>query len=110
VKTLYRTVQKRVPTPDDFRSNIAKGKPLPRNPEKQRLARGISCWETLAQARAMAKRFPSQGNFIAEIALGDDEQVHYERTTESVGHWTAWAAPDVFLQRVQTVYPVATDE
>jgi len=102
VKTLYRTIQKRTPAPEDFLSNIAKG--------KQRLALGISCWETLAQARAMAKRFPSLGNFIAEIALDDDEQVHYKRTTESVGHWTAWAAPDVFLQRVQTVYPVATDE
>ncbi len=110
MKTLYRTIQKRTPAPEDFLSNIAKGKPLPRNPEKQRLALGISCWETLAQARAMAKRFPSLGNFIAEIALDDDEQVHYKRTTESVGHWTAWAASDVFLQCVQTVYPVATDE
>lgn len=106
MKTLYRTIQRQVPFLDDFLSNVAKAKPLPRNPEKQRLAHGVSCWETLAQAREMAGRFPSQGSFIAEIGLDEDEQVHYERTTESVGHWTVWAAPDVLLRCVRAVHPV----
>ena len=107
VKTLYHTIQERTPLPDDFLSNIAKGKPLPRDPQKHRLAHGISCWETLAQAREMARRFPSQGRFVAEIALGDDEQVQYERTTASVGHWTVWGAPDILLRHIQAVHPVA---
>lgn len=77
-----------MPSLDDFLSNVAKGKPMPRNPAKQRLAHGISCWETLAQAREMARRFPSQGSFIAEIGLDKGERVHYERTTELTGHWT----------------------
>ncbi len=73
MKRLYHTIQERTPSPDDFLSNIAKGKPLPRDPEKHRLAYGISCWETLAQAREMARRFTRQGRFVADIALGDDE-------------------------------------
>lgn len=106
MKTLYHTIQEETPKADDFFSNVQKGRPLPRNPDKQRLARGISCWETLTQAREMARRFPSQGKFVAEIVLDEQTSLQYERTTASEGHWTVWGTPDAFMQSVRAVYPV----
>jgi len=106
LKTLYHTIRDETPTPNDFLSNVEKGRPLPRDPYRQRLAQGISCWGTLAQAREMAQRFPSQGRFIAEIVLEEQTSLQYERTTASEGHWTVWGESDVLIRCIQAVYPV----
>jgi hypothetical protein len=91
---------------EDFFSYQRLGKPIPKNPEQQRRWRGISTYDTLERARAIARANPAQGDFIAEIAIPDDGRITYERTGKNPGHYTLWGEPDDMVRCVTRIEPV----
>jgi hypothetical protein len=75
--------------------------------EELRWAAGVSCFETVDQARAMATRFPRLGQFIVEIDIPDDNCfIEVSRTTQTPGHYTVWASPAYLISRVVSIRPV----
>src|SRR6478735_11389499 len=72
---LFHVVTSANPPAEDFQSQLAQGMP-PRfdldNMETYRRAAGVSCFRTADQARALARRAPSLGSFIAEVFIPDD--------------------------------------
>ena len=102
-RVLYRIVQTDPPTVRDFMSNAALGRPLlDPTPEKRRLWSGLSFWATAAQARRNARRFRSQGEFLALVAIEVDGPIQVEKT-RGPGHYTVWALPHALLDRVVSV-------
>jgi len=73
VRRLYRLVRANPPPRADFLSNAEQGiTPLrPLTPTQMRVWSGVSCTETLAQARARAAANPHLGAFIAVLDLPD---------------------------------------
>jgi len=66
----------------------------------------VSCFETAEQARARAIRTGRVGPFVAELFIPNDAcQIEVARTTESHGHYTVWASPTYFLDKVISVEP-----
>jgi hypothetical protein len=103
---LYRVVVTAQPTVRDFMSNAALGRPLlDPTPEKRRLWSGLSFWATAAQARRSARRFRNQGDFVAIVEIGLDDQFRIEKT-RGPGHYTVWGLPHALLERVVSVEPV----
>jgi hypothetical protein len=102
-----------IPQDRDFRGALAKGRIPPqayRNGQPDALllyqAAGISCFETLAQARDAARRF-RLGQFIAEIIIpADGCFIDVERTGPLDGHHTVWASSTYLISRVVSVQPV----
>lgn len=89
-RTFYRTVTTNPPTRADFFSWKEQGKRAPRDSEGRRMWEGISVFETAEQARQVAKRYPAQGSFIAEIVIPDESEIQYERSGPREGHHTRW--------------------
>lgn len=103
--TLYRIVRTNPPTVDDMRSYAELGIPLLRDdPESRRLARGISLFDSLRQARHLAHRKRWLGNaFIAELAIPVGS-FQLERTGGR-GHYTLWGDPHAILSCARRIEP-----
>ena len=87
----YRIVRANPPAEDDSRSHQARGRPLRhRTPQAVRLWSGVSRFETEAQAREMARRFPSLGRYLARLEIPAGAPLAIERTSDTPGHRTAW--------------------
>ncbi len=111
-RRLFRVVHTDPPTRSDFVSNAEAGI-VPRrtlSAMERWLWRGISCTETLAQARATARRAPILGTFVAALDLPADPRFRAERTGSRVGHYTVWSDADALLACVSWVVPVEGDE
>jgi hypothetical protein len=106
-RTFYRVVRSDPPTPADFTSNAARGRPLPDpSAETRRLWAGVSVNATEAQARRRARRYPALGAWIARLELPEGAPVQAARTTRIPGHHTLWGDPAVLLRCVVAVVPV----
>jgi len=112
VRRLYRLVRTNPPPRADFLSNAEQGvTPLrPLTPTQMRLWSGVSCTETLAQARARAAATPHLGAFIAVLDLPDNGQFGIARTGHRAGHITVWGDADALRAAVVAVLPVASEE
>ncbi len=110
VKLLYRTVRSDPPTRMDFASDREVGKAKPERPNLMRRWEEFSTFETLEQAREKATAFPTQGAFIACIAIPDDGRITYERTGRAPGHHTVWGDPDVLFGCFIAVYRMRAEE
>lgn len=76
------------------------------DPETLRRAAGVSCFETVDQARALSRRIPGLGSFVAELFIPNDTCfIEVARTGQSAGHYTVWASPAYFVSRVVSVVP-----
>jgi len=108
---LHRIVRSNPPSLVDFTSGAALGHPLAHaSPETFSLHAGLSAFRTIHQARAMARRNPRLGPFIAVLDIPDDGAIRVERTTHRPGHYTVWGAPDTILECVIAVSPVSDVE
>ena len=103
--TLYRIVQSNPPTISDFLSGQAKGV-QPRSEALRWLWDGISLFNTAAQARRQALRFPLLGRYLAQLSLPPAAPIRYERTLSTRGHYTVWGNPAYLLRCVTEVMPV----
>jgi hypothetical protein len=111
---LFHLVYSPAPRHEDFLSMLGRQQiPRPRqrdgllDAETLRIAAGVSCFEAPDQARAMARRYPRLGRFVAEIYIPDDDcAIEVVRTLNTPGHFTVWASPAYFLSRVVSVTPV----
>lgn len=106
-RVFYRIVESDPPTLTDFASRRARGLP-PRGAEIRRpeLHSGLSLYDTEAQARETARRFPTLGGLIAAVALPEGGPFRVEQTLRS-GHHTAWGESRDFLAAVLSVVAVA---
>ena len=93
-----------MPTPEDFRSDRERGK-QPRDDSSDALRRheGFSVWLDLSHARAVARRFPRMGRFIAEVELPADTRI--EPFADVFDHQTAYGDPEAFVRAVVRVVP-----
>lgn len=111
IRRLYRVVRSNPPTPEDFTSNEDRGRDLTNpTPERRRLWRGLSCYDSEARARKKATQVPLLGDFIATLEIPADIDVQTERTTSSAGHHTIWGDSDVIASCVTEVVPVSRVE
>jgi hypothetical protein len=110
---LFHVVKSLTPHPRDFRSSLARRRIPPQaqrngqfDPELLRQAAGVSCFETIEQARDAAIKFHA-GSFIAEIVISDDScAIEVARTGPVAGHHTVWASPGYFISHIVSVVPV----
>ncbi len=107
-RLFYRIVRTDPPTIADFLSNRARGKAR-RPVESVREWEGLSLFDTEAQARRMARRFPRLGVYIAALRVPADGPIVVEQTF-GPGHYTLWGDPQDFLPRVVAVVPVAQQQ
>ena len=77
VRRFYRTIAGSEPTRDDFLSDEARGNDPPRSPDRRRYWQGFSAFDTWDNARAIAQRFRSQGDHIAEVTIPADGAITY---------------------------------
>ena len=112
MRRLYRLVRANPPPRADFLSHAEQGvAPLrPLTPTQMRLWSGVSCTETLAQARARVAANPHLGAFIAVVDLPDNGQFGIARTGQRAGHITVWGDADALRAAVVAVLPVASEE
>jgi hypothetical protein len=68
-RRFYRTIKSATPTRADFLSDEARGVDPPDNPVFRRYWQGLSVFDTLAHARAVAQRYRRQGDYIAEVTI-----------------------------------------
>ncbi len=88
-RTFYRVVHTNPPTIRDFLSLKAPGR-MPRNlrPRLQRMAEGISAYDTREAAETVARaRRGKIGSFIAEMTVTESGAITYELTGDN-GHYT----------------------
>lgn len=64
---------------------------------------GVSVWETLEQARQMARGVASLGRCVARLEIPAGAEVRSQRTFRTEGHHTLWAEPEVLLRCVASV-------
>ena len=86
-------------------SNLARGRPIPDDPEDARVWDGLSVYCTAAQARRKRRTSPVLGSFIAVLRVPLDGSVRIERT-RGEGHHTIWGEPATLLGLVIAVEPV----
>lgn len=111
MRRLYRVVRSTPATPEDFTSNADRGRELTSpTPERRRLWRGLSCYDSEERARKKALQVPLLGNFIATLEIPAGTAVQSERTTNSAGHHTIWGDPDLIASCVTAVVPVSRIE
>lgn len=98
---LFRTVANNPPLAEDFRSQVAMGRPVVSSDARlERLAEGVSTWTTFE--KNVAKAGLKFGAFVAELEVPEDGSVLYE-INEKRGHVTIWLAPEDFLPLVVAV-------
>lgn len=109
-RVLHRTVKTDPPAAIDFMSNKALGKP-PRNAELREpvLHDGLSVWDSLESAIAMARQFPQHGAFIAELTIAPDSMITI-RKTRGPGHFTIFGHAEAIRACVTRVFPVGAQE
>ena len=103
-RLLHRIVRTNPPTLDDFLSNLARGRPIPNDPEDARVWDGLSVYSTAAQARRKRRTSPVLGSFIAVLRVPLDDSVRIERTRGD-GHHTIWGEPVTLSGLVIAVEP-----
>ncbi len=105
VQTLYRIVRSETPAATDFTSGMMQGK-LPQRRDRQYPGEwaALSMFDTAAQARQMAHRFPILGGWVATVSL--DPRRVVVRQTFGEGHHTVWCHPAAGLDAVVVVEPV----
>jgi hypothetical protein len=96
----------------DFTSNETLGRVLENpTPERQRLWRGLSVYDSESRARRKALGIPTIGRSIARLDIPTDGTIAFERTTNSSGHYTVWGTPEQFMACwVPPAVPVRKDE
>jgi hypothetical protein len=106
-RLLYRIVAAMPHTRNNFLSYAALEKPLPEgaSPAIADRWQGISMYDSLDRARAVAIRF-GLGAYIAALDLTDDRPFRIERTGQRPGHYTVWGDPDMLFARVIAIIPV----
>ncbi len=102
---VFRVLKGQQADRDDFLSDEARKK-RPRETSPEGLARhhGFSVWRTEEHARAVARRFPRLGTYIAEVDLPVDATLLPFRDTPD--HLTAFGDPDAFVHAVVRIVPV----
>jgi hypothetical protein len=106
IRRFYRTIKGPEPTRDDFLSDEMRGNDPPRSPDKMKYWQGFSAFDSWDNARAVARRFRSQGDHIAEVTIPAYGAITYERWGRNAGHHTIWGDPDDLLVRVTAIQPV----
>ncbi len=109
MRTFYRIITGPFATRRDFLSNQALGRVLRRStPETLRMYDGVSVFETSAQARAAATRFPMLGTHMAALVIPEDAAIRIERTfANQPGHHTLWGNPDEILGYVGHILAIS---
>ncbi len=103
-RLVYRVCRSNPPVLFDFFSHFRRGiKVRVAIPRAIDLSKGVSLWETEAQARDLALRFPHTGYYIAAVAVPSN--VRQERNPGS-GHLSVWAEPEEMLEWVRGVVRV----
>ena len=107
-RTLYRIVRTNPPTVADFLSHERRGQPIPRNvtPELRESWTGVSMHDTREASRAVQRRFPRIGSFIAALMVEDEAPVRVKQTGTDPHHYDVWAEPGELLARVVAVDPI----
>lgn len=107
-RTLFRIVNTNPPGLDDFKSYAELGqRPFRDNPDLNRLATGLSMFDTLdaARAKGMGKPWRSRG-FVAELSLPDDDAITIEKTTRDPDQFAVWAEAATIQASVIRVFPI----
>lgn len=73
------------------------------NAKALRLWDGVSVYRTRDQARALARRRPYLGSFIAELHVPLDGSIRMELDNGSDGHSTIWGDPHQLLALIVSV-------
>jgi hypothetical protein len=112
MRTFYRIITGPSATRRDFLSNQTLGRVLRRStPETLRTYDGLSVFETSAQARAAATRFPMLGTHMAELVIPEAAVIRIERTfVKQPGHHTLWGNPDEMLGYVERILTISGKE
>jgi hypothetical protein len=99
-QTVFRLVATEPLKIRDFQSDRDKNRPRWEDDlETDHL--GLSVFETLDQARSMARRYPK---VVAEVVLTEGAGIGIARTIlELPGHYTIWGRPEDLLERVSSV-------
>lgn len=104
---LFRIVESNPVEEYDMLSWRARGRELRFvNAKALRLWDGISVYRTLEQARALARRRPYLGSFIAELRIPLDGSIRIELDNGRDGHCTIWGDPQLLLSLIVSVVPV----
>jgi hypothetical protein len=105
----YRIVRSNPPTAEDFTSPMMLGKP-PQRRERQYPGEwaGLSMFDSVESARAMARRFPILGGWIATVQL--DPRRIVARPTFGPGHYTVWGPPSALLDAVVSLQVAEGEE
>ena len=109
VRRFSRIIPAPIPTRAAFLADAAVGKAPPRDPNKVRDWRGLSVFETPAQARAIATRNGRATWSIAAVTIPADGPITDERWGRNDGHHTLWGDPDYLYQCVTAVAPVTPE-
>jgi hypothetical protein len=104
VPSFFRSVLTNPPTRADFLSYVDLGLAYDDGtPEAREMARGVSVYATLPQARRRAR---SRGEpFVAEMHVPDGGPIAFRRTGSGRGHYTLWGDADALLASVMAVHP-----
>ena len=95
------------PTLEDFRSHRERGIELKRpTPDALRLWEGVSVYRDREVAKALARKLPHLGRFVAALRVPLDGTITLELDNRRNGHCTLWAAPNVLTRLVISTEPV----
>jgi hypothetical protein len=107
-RQLFRVVKSDPPTLRDFLPQMEtqpnRLPPSGATKREMRLYRAVSHRTTLKGARALARRYPRMGGFVAELAVHSDLPIEIE--VESTGHVNVWGAPEGLLESVVKTFTV----
>ncbi len=107
-RLFYCLVTSRTPDRAEFRSYYELGRvPANATPRQIDLSKGVSMFETAAQARALAKEMRRRYDYIAVVAIPGG--VRAERQGKRAGHYNVHASPDALAGWVVDVMPVALE-
>ena len=102
--SFYRSVLTNPPTRADFLSYVDLGLAYDDDiPEVREMARGVSVYATLPQARRRARS--RHEPFVAEVRIPDSDPIVFRRTGSGRGHYTLWGDADALLASVVAVHP-----
>jgi len=91
---VFRVVQNRPSKVEDFVSEQLAGRPpFGHDAEAMELHRGVSVWETKAQAALHARLFSLQTLFLVTLDDQSEHPLQSESTTSAAGHRTVTAPP-----------------
>ena len=102
---LFRIVKSDPPSAEDFTSPMMLGV-LPQRREREHPGEwaGLSMFDSIERARAMAQHYPRLGGWIATVNLDIRRVVVWK--TFGAHHYTVWGAPAAGLEGVIAVEPV----